>query len=101
MCTNFLPWVEKYRPVTIDQIISNNDNIKILSSMLKHGSFPHLLFHGTSGTGKTSLIQVLSRQIYGDNVNLMVMKLDASDDRGINSVREEIKGFAEKKKYVL
>jgi len=97
MCAEFLPWVEKYRPVSIDQIISNNDNIKILTSMLKHGSLPHLLFHGTSGTGKTSLIQVLARQIYSDNINLMVMKLDASDDRGINSVREEIKGFAEKK----
>jgi len=65
--------------------------------MLKNGSLPHLLFHGTSGTGKTSLILALARELYGNNINLMVMKLDASDDRGINSVREEIKGFAERK----
>ncbi len=94
----FLPWVEKYRPQNISEVISNNNNnIKILSSMLSKGSLPHLLFHGTSGTGKTSLIQVLAKELYGDNINLMIMKLDASDDRGINSVREEIKSFAEKK----
>ncbi len=97
MNNDFLPWVEKYRPHNIDEIISNNDNINILSTMLSKGSLPHLLFHGTSGTGKTSLILALARQLYGNNINLMVMKLDASDDRGINSVREEIKGFAERK----
>lgn len=97
MNNNFLPWVEKYRPYNISDIISNNENIKILSSMLSNGSLPHLLFHGTSGTGKTSLILALARELYGNNINLMVMKLDASDDRGINSVREEIKGFAERK----
>jgi replication factor C subunit 3/5 len=93
---DFLPWVEKYRPTNIKDIISNNENINILSAMLSNGSLPHLLFHGTSGTGKTSLILSLARELYGNNINLMVMKLDASDDRGINSVREDIKGFAEK-----
>lgn len=97
MNNNFLPWVEKYRPYNISDIISNNENINVLSTMLKNGSLPHLLFHGTSGTGKTSLILALARELYGNNINLMVMKLDASDDRGINSVREEIKGFAERK----
>jgi replication factor C subunit 3/5 len=97
MNTDFLPWVEKYRPKNINQIISNNENIKILTSMITNGSLPHLIFHGTSGTGKTSLINALAKELYGNNMNLMVMKLDASDDRGINSVREEIKGFAEKK----
>ena len=97
MNNDFLPWVEKYRPRNIDEIISNNENINVLSTMLKNGSLPHLLFHGTSGTGKTSLILALARELYGNNINLMVMKLDASDDRGINSVREEIKGFAERK----
>ena len=64
--------------------------------MLKNGSFPHMLFHGISGTGKTSVIMAIARELYGENLTFMVMKLDASDDRGINSVREEIKGFAEK-----
>ena len=54
MTNIFLPWVEKYRPTNISDIISNNENINILSAMLYNGSLPHLLFYGTSGTGKTS-----------------------------------------------
>ena len=93
---DFLPWVEKYRPKTIDEIISHDQNIETIKKLLIGDSLPHLLFHGSSGTGKTSTIMALSKEIYGKNVRLMVMKLDASDDRGINSVREDIKGFAEK-----
>ena len=93
---DFLPWVEKYRPKTIDDIIGHEQNIITIKKMLSNGSLPHLLFHGTPGTGKTSLILSIVEEIYGKSKNLMVMKLDASDDRGINSVREEIKGFAQK-----
>lgn len=93
---DFLPWVEKYRPKTIDEIISHDQNIETIKKLLIGGSLPHLLFHGSSGTGKTSTIMALAKEIYGNNMRLMVMKLDASDDRGINSVREDIKGFAEK-----
>ena len=92
----FLPWIEKYRPKKIDDIISHDQNIKTIKKLLFGGSLPHLLFHGSPGTGKTSTILALAKEIYGKNVRLMVMKLDASDDRGINSVREDIKGFAEK-----
>jgi replication factor C subunit 3/5 len=92
----YLPWVEKYRPKKIDEIISHDQNIETIKKMLAGNSLPHLLFHGTPGTGKTSLILALANELYGNQKNLMVMKLDASDDRGINSVREEIKGFAEK-----
>lgn len=93
---DYLPWVEKYRPKTINDIISHAQNIDTIKKLLIGGSLPHLLFHGSSGTGKTSTIMALAKEIYGKNVRLMVMKLDASDDRGINSVREDIKGFAEK-----
>lgn len=95
--SNYLPWIEKYRPTNINNIISNELNLLILSNMLKNNSLPHLLFYGTPGTGKTSTILTLANKLYGNNINLMVMKLDASDDRGINSVRDEIKGFAERK----
>jgi replication factor C subunit 3/5 len=94
--SDYLPWVEKYRPFTFNDIISNDTNINIFKNMLTNGSLPHLLFHGSSGTGKTSTIIALCKELYGNNMNLMVMRLDASDDRGINSVREDIKGFAEK-----
>jgi replication factor C subunit 3/5 len=96
MATNFLPWVEKYRPQKINEIISHDQNIETIKKLLVSESLPHLLFYGSPGTGKTSTIMTLAKEIYGINIRLMVMKLDASDDRGINSVREDIKGFAEK-----
>ena len=93
---DYLPWVEKYRPNKINEILDQDINIKTIKGLLKNKLLPHLLFHGPSGTGKTSTIISLSNEIYGANNKLMVLLLDASDDRGINSVREEIKGFAEK-----
>jgi replication factor C subunit 3/5 len=89
-------WTEKYRPVNFKQIVGQDKNVIMLEKMIINGSLPHLLFHGKSGTGKTSLIMSLVNKIYGRNNPFMVMKLDASDDRGINTVREEIKGFADK-----
>ena len=64
--------------------------------MINNNSLPHILFTGKSGTGKTSTIMSIANRLYGKNKTFMVMKLDASDDRGINTVREEIKGFADK-----
>lgn len=93
-CT--LPWIEKYRPNSINDIISHDQNIETIKKLLSNNSLPHLLFYGSSGTGKTSTILAIAKNIYKNNIRLMVMKLDASDDRGINSVREDIKGFAEK-----
>jgi len=89
-------WIEKYRPSNLDQIIGQDKNINILDQMITNKSLPHLLFHGKSGTGKTSTILSIANKLYGKNKTFMVMKLDASDDRGINTVREEIKGFADK-----
>ena len=94
--SEFLPWVEKYRPSNMNEIISHTQNIETIKKLLFGNSLPHLLFYGSSGTGKTSTIMALAKKIYGKNMRLMVMKLDASDDRGINSVRDDIKGFAEK-----
>ena len=93
----YLPWIEKYRPDNINDIIGQKTILNCLKKMLKNNSLPHMLFYGISGTGKTSTILSLVKELYGSKKTFMMMKLDASDDRGINSVREEIKGFAEKK----
>jgi replication factor C subunit 3/5 len=89
-------WIEKYRPDNFDDIVGQDKNISIINKMIDGGSFPHLLLHGKSGTGKTSTIMSIANKLYGKNKTFMMIKLDASDDRGINTVREEIKGFAEK-----
>jgi len=94
-----LPWVEKYRPSNLNDVIGQENIIKSLKNMLDNGSLPHLLFYGSSGVGKTTIINALLDYYYGKKKKLMTIKLDASDDRGINTVREEIKSFAEKKAF--
>ena len=94
-----LPLVEKYRPNKLSEIVGQDTIINSLRKIFEGGSFPHLLFYGGSGSGKTSTIMSILNDYFGKKKKLMVMRLDASDDRGINSVREEIKGFAEKKNY--
>lgn len=96
-----LPWVEKYRPQKLSEIIGQDNIINSLKKIFEGGSFPHLLFYGGSGSGKTSTILAILNDYFGKKKKLMVMRLDASDDRGINSVREEIKGFAEKRNYFM
>jgi len=91
-----LLWIEKYRPQNFHEIIGQSKIINILEKMIENGSFPHLILSGISGTGKTSTINAIINKLYGNNRTFMIMKLDASDDRGISAVREEIKGFAEK-----
>ena len=93
---NNLLWIEKYRPLDFKNIIGQTRNIELLEEMIEQGSLPHLLLYGKSGTGKTSTVMAIADKLYGNNKTFHVMKLDASDDRGINTVRDEIKGFAEK-----
>ena len=63
----YLPWVEKYRPKNIEEIISHTQNIDTIKKLLENESLPHLLFHGSPGTGKTSMIMAIAKKIYGKN----------------------------------
>ncbi|KAJ9616997.1 Subunit of heteropentameric Replication factor C (RF-C) [Cladophialophora chaetospira] len=93
-----LPWVEKYRPNTLDDVSGHQDILATINKFVEHNRLPHLLFYGPPGTGKTSSILALARQIYGPkNMRQMVLELNASDDRGIDVVREQIKTFASTK----
>lgn len=88
-------WVEKYRPKSIDDIIEQEEIIKVLRNTLETGELPHLLIHGPPGTGKTSTILALAYQLFGPNkFSDRVKELNASDDRGINIVRKNIVTFA-------
>ncbi|GAM28959.1 hypothetical protein SAMD00019534_121350, partial [Acytostelium subglobosum LB1] len=89
-----LPWVEKYRPKDINDLISHDDIISTINKLIQKNALPHLLFYGPPGTGKTSTIQAIARKLYGDSYSRMVLELNASDDRGIDVVREQIKSFA-------
>ena len=91
-------WIEKYRPTEFKDILGQNTIINCLKKMIKNKSLPHMLFHGNSGTGKTTTILTIINKLYGStNNSFFVMKLNASNNRGINTIRKEVKGFAEKK----
>ncbi|MCL4129406.1 UNVERIFIED_CONTAM: hypothetical protein GTU68_030745 [Idotea baltica] len=90
-----LPWVEKYRPQTLDDLISHEQIISTINRFINEGHLPHLLFYGPPGTGKTSTILACARQLYSSKeFSSMVLELNASDDRGIGVVREQILSFA-------
>ena len=92
---NDIPWIEKYRPRKLNEVISQEESISILNNTLKTGELPHLLIYGAPGTGKTSSILALCNQLYGpERVNERVIELNASDERGINVVRGKIISFA-------
>ncbi|KAF8309803.1 P-loop containing nucleoside triphosphate hydrolase protein [Clavulina sp. PMI_390] len=89
------PWVEKYRPQTINEVSAQEHTVAVLKKALTSTNLPHLLFYGPPGTGKTSTILALARQLFGpENFRSRVLELNASDERGISIVREKVKNFA-------
>ncbi|OCF37316.1 replication factor C subunit 3/5 [Kwoniella heveanensis CBS 569] len=89
-----LPWVEKYRPDTLDDVVSHKDITTTIEKFIEAGRLPHLLLYGPPGTGKTSTVLALARRLYGPPYKKHILELNASDDRGIDVVREQIKNFA-------
>ncbi|GAA5955573.1 hypothetical protein JCM8115_006793 [Rhodotorula mucilaginosa] len=92
-----LPWVEKHRPRTLDDIVGNVETIERLKVIARDGNCPHIIISGSPGIGKTTSILALARALLGDNYKEGVLELNASDERGIDVVRDRIKSFAQKK----
>lgn len=87
-------WTQKYKPKVIDDIIGQEHIKKILNNALKNNHIEHMLFYGSNSTGKTSSIHAFCNQYYGKYYKDCVLDLNASDDRGINIIRNNIKQFA-------
>lgn len=89
-----IPWVEKYRPQKLEDVVGNGETLVRLKGIAKNGNLPHLILAGPPGTGKTTSIHALAMELLGDSYKDGVLELNASDDRGINVVRNQIKSFA-------
>ena len=88
-------WVDKYRPKTFKEIIGQEYFIKRIKAFIESKNLPHLLFAGSPGTGKTTTALVVATELYGKNaIRGNFLELNASDDRGIDVVRKNIKEFA-------
>lgn len=94
MSRETLPWVEKYRPSELSGVAGNDGAIATIREFVKKRQIPHMLFYGPPGTGKTSTIVAVARELFGEKYRRMILELNASDDRGIDVVRENIKTFA-------
>ena len=87
-------WTEKYRPRTLDEIVDQEEIVSRLKGFVKARNVPHCLFAGPPGTGKTTAALCMAHDLYGENYANYIMELNASDERGINVIRETVKTFA-------
>lgn len=96
-----LPWIEKFRPNTLSDVISHENIISALNKLIQKKQFPHLLLSGPPGTGKTSTIMACARELYKENYSLMVLEINASEERGIEVIRNKVREFISTKGVFL
>ena len=90
-------WTEKYRPKEFSEVMGQNEIIKRVESLTKAMNIPHLLFAGPAGVGKSTLALVVVKELFKNTWRENYLELNASDERGINVVREKVKNFARTK----
>lgn len=87
------PWVEKYRPQTLDDVVGQDQIVKRLKKYTSEKSMPNLMFSGPAGVGKTTTALALAKAVLGEYWKQNFLELNASDARGIDTVRNNIKNF--------
>src|SRR6056297_2859074 len=87
-------WVEKYRPERLEDVVGHEAIVERLDRYVERDELPHLLFAGPAGTGKTASAVAIAKELYGDDWQDNFLELNASDQRGIDVVRDRIKDFA-------
>lgn len=87
-------WTEKYRPRRLAEVVGQPSNIQRLQTLLERRALPHCLFVGPAGVGKTTSALALARELFGDGWHANFLELNASDERGIDTIRNKVKDFA-------
>jgi replication factor C small subunit len=90
-------WTEKYRPKKFEDMVGQEEIIKRVKSLVNSNNIPHLLFAGPAGTGKSTLALIVVRELFGESWRENYLELNASDERGIDVVRQKVKDFARTK----
>ncbi len=89
-----LPWIEKYRPKKLSEVVGQKNITQRLQYYTQSNTMPNLLFSGPAGVGKTSASVALAKEFFKENFSQNFLELNASDERGIDVVRNTIKNFA-------
>lgn len=87
-------WTEKYRPSKFDEVVGQQEIVKRIRSLVQAMNIPHLLFAGPAGTGKSTLALIIVKELFGPAWKENYLELNASDERGIDVVRQKVKDFA-------
>jgi len=87
-------WLEKYRPRSLADVVGQEEIVERLKAYARSGNLPHLLFAGPPGTGKTTCAMALARELFGEDWKSRFQETNASDERGIDVVRNKIKEYA-------
>lgn len=90
-------WTEKYRPVAFNKFMGQEHILSKVESFVQKKNMPHLLFSGPAGVGKTTLSLIIAKQFFGENWKSNFLELNASDERGIDVIRNTVKDFAKTK----
>jgi replication factor C small subunit len=90
-------WTEKYRPLKFEDMVGQQEIIKRVHSLVQAMNIPHLLFAGPAGTGKSTLALIIVKELFKDRWRENYLELNASDERGIDVVRQKVKDFARTK----
>ncbi|MBI2148149.1 replication factor C small subunit [Candidatus Woesearchaeota archaeon] len=87
-------WTEKFRPSSFEEVKGQEEIIKRIKALVETKNIPHMLFAGSPGTGKTTLALIVAKQLHKNNWKANFLELNASNDRGIDTVRNQVKDFA-------